>query len=112
MGVSFYYFGTYLGLALSKNMPDAHRLMSTILNEHTTPVVKGDRLRPRLIAGGERSLLAVFNDNLEHEVTEAIQLPNSYRSARDITDDTPLEMTDGSVTVTVAPDSATVLVLE
>jgi len=107
-----YYFGTYLGLALSKNISDAHRLMSTILNEHTTPVVKGDQLRPRLIAGGERSLLAVFNDNHEHEVTEAIQLPNSYRSARDITDDTPLEMTDGSVTVTVAPDSATVLVLE
>ena len=57
-------------------------------------------------------MLAVFNDNLKHKVTEAIQLPNSYRLARDITDDTPLEMTDGLVMVTVAPDSATVLVLE
>ena len=106
-----YYFGTYMGLALSKNVPDAHRLLASILQRHATPVVCGERLRPRLITDGERAILTVFNDNLKEEVTEAIPLPDGFTRAQDIADGTDVAVANGAASVTVAADAVTVLLL-
>ncbi len=100
-----------MGLALSKNVPDAHRLLASILQRHAKPVIRGDRLRPRLITDGKRALLTVFNDNVREEVTEAIPLPDGFTRARDIADGTDVAVADGVVSVTVAADAATVLLL-
>ncbi|MDP7399829.1 MAG: beta-galactosidase, partial [Lentisphaeria bacterium] len=106
-----YYFGTYMGLALSKNVTDAHRLLAAILQQHATPVVRGERLRPRLVTAGDRALLTVFNDDLQETVTEPIPLPADFTQAQDIADGSDVAVADGAASVTVAADAATVLLL-
>lgn len=106
-----YYFGTYMGLALSRNDAGANRVLATILQRHADPVVRGNRLRPRLIAHGDRALLTVYNDSLDEDITESFVLPGSFVTAKDISSEADLPVTNGAVAVTVAPNSATVVSL-
>jgi hypothetical protein len=107
-----YYFGTYMGLALDKNLPDAHAVLQRLLLKHATPVLRGDRLRPRLIAGKERSLLAVFNDHLTQRFTEMISVPAGFGHARNIVDGSTCSVVDGKVSSTVEPEDVVVMLLE
>ncbi|MCH2130888.1 MAG: beta-galactosidase [Pirellulaceae bacterium] len=106
-----YYFGTFMGLALSKGVVDAHRLVTEILNQHASPVLRGKRLRPRLIDGQERAILAVFNDHLRDEISESVSIPQRFCTAHNIEDDTELKVLNGSIMVTVPPDAAVVFAL-
>ena len=106
-----YYFGTYMGLALDKNLPEAHLLLKTILQKHAAPVINGERLRPRLMDAGNKALLVVFNDHRTETVTEEINIPAGFLKARDIVNDRELEVRDGSVTVTIGAEQAAVLLL-
>ena len=106
-----YYFGTYMGLALDKNLPDAHLLLKTILQKHATSVVSGKRLRPRLIGRGDKAMLVVFNDHRTETITEAVTLSDKFTQARDVVQDKQLEVSGQSVTVTVEAENAVVLLL-
>jgi beta-galactosidase len=107
-----YYFGTYMGLALDKNIPDAHAIMQNILLKHATPVLRGHSLRPRLIVGRQRSLLAVFNDHRTESCTEMVPVPKGFRNARNIVDGTLSPIVGDQVSVTVEAENAVVLLLE
>ena len=107
-----YYFGTYMGLALDKNIPDAHAVLQHILLKHATPVLRGNSLRPRLIAGQDRSLLAVFNDDRTQCVTEMVPVPGGFRNARNIVDGTLSPIVGDKVSLTVEPENAAILLLE
>ena len=108
----FYYFGTYLGLALDKNITDAHALLCAILQEHTAPVISGDRLRPRLVSGEGAALLVVFNDHLTETVSEDLALPAGFGGAEDIVTGKKVAIEEGKVFLTVAAEDAVILRLE
>jgi beta-galactosidase len=107
-----YYFGTYLGLALDKNLPDAHALLQHLLLKHAKPVLRGNQLRPRLIVGQNRSLLAVFNDHRTQAITETVSLPPGVRQAKNAVDGTVYPIGQGTLSVTVPAENVLVLVLE
>jgi len=107
-----YYFGTYMGLALDKNIPDAHAIVQRIVLQHAKPVLRGDRLRPRLVQGKDRTLLSVFNDHRSETVTEAVVVPAGFRSGKDVVTGQTIPVRDGTITVTVEPEYVTVLLLE
>jgi len=107
-----YYFGTYMGLALEKNAPDAHALLQKILLRHTTPVLRGKGLRPRLIDGGEHgALLVVFNDHRTETVSEEVCLPEGVTSAEDVVTGEVVRVRDGKVSLSVGAEDAVVLLL-
>ena len=104
-----YYIGTYLGLALNRQDLGAHSFMSAILAKHVRPLVRGDKLRPRLIVGDPGGVLAVFNDSRECAVTERIELPIEFTSATDVYDTSVvMPIRDRSFEVEVEPDSVRV----
>ena len=108
-----YYFGTYMGLALEKNVPDALALLQEILLRHAEPVVRGDRLRPRLIDGGEEgTLLVVFNDHRTDTISEEVRLPDGAQRAKDIVTGQEYAASDGQVRLTVGAEDAVVLLLD
>jgi beta-galactosidase len=107
-----YYFGTYMGLALDKNIPEAHAVLQQIFLAHAQPVLRGERLRPRLIAGEKRSILAVFNDHRTQTVTEAVPVPAGFRNVRNVVTGEDLSVEKGKVTVTVEHEHAVILLLE
>ena len=79
-----YYFGTYLGLALSQGEKGAFSLLSAILSKYVDPAVRGNMLRPRIIEGVNESLLIVFNTDRLKEIAETISLPEEYINAYDV----------------------------
>jgi beta-galactosidase len=107
-----YYFGTYMGLALDKNIPEAHAVLQHILLSHATPVLRGGSLRPRLVAGENRRLLAVFNDHRTQSVTEAVPVPEGVRKVRNIVDGEIASVVDGKVSLTIEAENAAILLLE
>jgi beta-galactosidase GanA len=107
-----YYLGTYLGLALDKDVRDAHALLTAVLHRYARPIVRGDRLRPRLIDGGSAALLVVFNDNRREAVSESVAIPERFRKARDIHTDEVPRLSDNKVTIRVGPEEVVVLLLE
>jgi hypothetical protein len=107
-----YYFGTYLGLALDKNIPDAHALLCAILQEHVTAVVAGGKLRPRLVQGDGPALLVVFNDHRTETVSEDLALPAGFSSAENIVTGEKVVINDGKVSLTVEAEDAVILRLE
>ena len=107
-----YYFGTYLGMALFKDDKGAKEVLSKILKKYTEPKVKGGKLRPRLIEGKGKMLLAVFNDNKHDSVSERIRIPARYKSAFDIMDGKKVKFTAGKIKVSLDPEDAAVFCLE
>ena len=103
-----YYFGTYMGLALEKSLPGAHRLLKTILQRHVRPIVTGERLRPRLLESDNGALLAVFNDNRTEHLEERITIPDRYRQARDIYSNREVKLTNGRCVVDVEAEAVRV----
>jgi len=107
-----YYFGTYMGLALDSCIPGALALIRRILLEQVDPVVAGKRLRPRVLRRERKTLLYVFNEDLRYAVSEAIRLPEGFDRATNMVTKEEYEVVGGGVTLTVAPESAAVLLLE
>jgi hypothetical protein len=107
-----YYFGTYLGLALDKNITDAHAILQRILLKHATPVLSGNCLRPRLVLGKDRSLLIAFNDHRTQLVTERVPVPSGFHNAKNAIDGTAYPIVDDKISLSVEPESATVVLLE
>lgn len=109
-----YYFGTYMGLALDKNLPGAHDILHAILCDTATPVIRGQRLRPRLIQGDQRSLLVVFNESRNDTVTEIIALPKGFEGcakAKEVYNGNEHSVVDGKIELTIAPEKMAVLEL-
>ncbi len=104
-----YYIGTYLGLALARGVAEAHRLLQAILRQHTVPVVRGDRLRPRLIRGGPGDLLVVFNDHPSQEAEEEVVLPEDAVGAENAVTGQAMPTSDGRIRLSVPPEDAAVL---
>ncbi|MDK1046091.1 MAG: hypothetical protein QGM45_10455, partial [Anaerolineales bacterium] len=107
-----YYFGTYMGRALCKNIPEAHALLREILLGHARPVIRGDRLRPRLITSATGALLVAFNDHHTEAVSEALGVPDRFESAQNIVTGETYPLTDGKISLTVGPEDAVVLLLK
>jgi hypothetical protein len=106
-----YYFGTYMGLALDRNLCGAHVIVQRILLQHAAPPLRGKALRPRLIVGKDRSLLAVFNDHRTQTVTEETSVPGGYRLARDVVTGVEYPLVDGRIELTVESENVVVLLL-
>ena len=104
-----YYFGTYMGLALDKNIPEAHALLRQILLDHAEPVVRGERLRPRLLERDGDALLMVFNDHRTETVDEQVAIPGRFNRAADIVTGENIPVVEGTVALGVEPENATVL---
>ena len=107
-----YYFGTYLGLALDKNIPDAHSVIQHILLKHAQPVIRGDKLRPRLIRGSRGTMLVVFNDHRTETTGELISLPDGFTDARDVVTGEKHKISEGKLSASVEAEDALVLLLE
>ena len=86
--------------------------MQDILLKHATPVLRGNCLRPRLIAGRDHSLLAVFNDHRTESCTEMVPVPKGFRNAKNIVDGTLNPIVGDQVLLTVEPENVIVLLLE
>ncbi len=106
-----YYLGTNLGASMEAGSEAGIDLLRAIIAPHALPPVPGRKLRPRLIEGSERSLLAVFNDTPEDQ-TERLVLPQRFRLATDIHTQEPLRLENGALTVSVPYEDVTVVALE
>jgi beta-galactosidase GanA len=102
-----YFLGTNLGAAVDAGDEGALALVRAIIGERVTSAVAGDRLRPRLIEGAERSLLVVVNESTEAR-TEEIRAPEHYRSAVDIYSDETREVIAGMLSASVDGESVSV----
>jgi len=105
-----YYFGTYLGLALSQGEKGAFSLLSAILNRYVNPAVRGNMLRPRLIEGNNESLLVVFNVDKLKEFSETITLPGEYINVYDVINNgKKIVIEENKVELSVEPEGVRVL---
>ncbi len=95
-----YYFGTNLGAAIHEGDETALRVVETLIRRHTTPPISGARLRPRLMAGEGEALLVVINEQ-DERVCERLALPADYRQARDIEQDSWLDVDGNAIEVDV-----------
>ena len=86
-------------------------MLRAIVNQIVQPEVSAKKLRPRLIRGPNRSLMAVLNDTAADQ-TEEIALPAGYRRATDIHSDRDLALQDQAVRITVPYEDVVVLLLE
>ena len=103
-----YYFGTYMGLALDRNVPEAHALLKRILRDHADPVLRGNRLRPRLLAGNTDALLMVFNDHRKETVEEPVIIPDAFTTVTDVVSGEQVPLVDGEMAVRVDAENARV----
>ena len=104
-----YYIGTYLSLAIYRGDLGAMQWLVSLLDHHTTTVIRGNQLRPRLIVQEDEALLAVFNDDRTESHREDIQLPQPYRRAIDIYSEEEYPLNGKNCTVQVDPVSVRVL---
>ncbi len=110
-----YYFGTYMGLALDKKIPQALELVKTLLLQTTKPIISGKKLRPRLIRGKDTFLLVVFNNDMRQGVQEKITLPaecNGLTSALDIYSKEIHPIENNRISLVIEPGHAAVLFME
>jgi hypothetical protein len=75
------------------------------------PSVVGGKVRPRLVEGDKRSLLVVFNDNLQDQTT-MLKLPARYKKATDLYSRANRAVLHNAVQLTVPYQDAVVLLLE
>ena len=106
-----YYFGTYMGLPLCKNVPGAHSVLQSILRRHVQPVLGGNRLRPRLIKAEGKALLVVFNEQ-PAAVSEAIDMPCGFDSVKNVVTGETYPVNGGKIRLEVGPEDAAVLLLK
>ena len=106
-----YYFGTNLGASIAGGDSRGIELLQAILGRIVSPPVRCDTLRPRLIQGAGRSLLAVFNDTPDDQ-TGTIKLPSQYHRAIDIHTQRQVQIDQNAIRLTLPYQSASVLLLE
>jgi len=106
-----YYFGTNLGASIAAGNDSGIELLRAIVARIVQPPVTSDKVRPRLIPGEQRSLLAVFNDATEDR-TGVIKLPSTYTRATDLQRQAPVPIEQNSVRITVPYQDVVVLLLE
>jgi beta-galactosidase GanA len=106
-----YYFGTNLGASIMAGDNRGIELLRAIVTRVVPPPVTSDKLRPRLIEGTTRSLLALFNDAAEDQ-TGSIKLPQRYRRAKDIHENREYSVDQNAIKITVPFQSVSVLLLE
>jgi hypothetical protein len=107
-----YYFGTYIGLALAVGDAEAKKLITTIITQHCTAEVRGEKLRPRLIKGSNgEALLTVFNDSSTQCQSDRIVIPLEYHKAVNINNNEPVSLQDGVINLEVEPEDVKVFYL-
>jgi len=106
-----YYFGTNLGASIMAGSDEGIELLRAIVTERVQPQVVGGVLRPRLIVGKQRSLLAVFNDHPTDQ-TATLKLPSRYSTATDLFNGTNKPVVAGKVELSVMAQDAAVLLLK
>lgn len=106
-----YYFGTNLGASIATGSGGGIELLRAIVGEKMKPAIAGGPVRPRLIEGEKRSLLAVFNDHVTDE-TATLKLPARYTKATDLFTGANVAVMGGAVKLTVPYEDAVVLRLE
>jgi hypothetical protein len=106
-----YYFGTYLGLAMAENDAGSLSIVLSLLQRHTVPLVRGKALRPRWIDGGDKALLAVFNDSRRETHRERIDLPRAFGQAVDVYGEHDIDVDGQSLHLEVQPESVRVILV-
>jgi hypothetical protein len=106
-----FYTGTNLGGSITAGNDTGIELLRAIVTSVVQPEVRSKKLRPRLIQGPNRSLLAIFNDTAADE-TESIALPAHYRRAVDIHGQQEQRIENHTLQVTVPYEDVVVLLLE
>jgi beta-galactosidase len=105
-----FYVGTNLGASIAAGSETGIEWLRGIVTPVVQPPVSAKRLRPRLIQGSKRSLLAVFNDSTM-DVTENIALPRGSGHAIDIHSGREQPMENQVTKVTVPYEDVVVLLL-
>jgi beta-galactosidase GanA len=106
-----YYFGTNLGASIAVGENGGIELLRAIIWKKVQPEVTADKVRPRLIEGSSKSLLAVFNDTSQDQ-TSLLRLPSRYRKATDLHRQVEVPMAQGSLSITIPYEDVVVLLLE
>jgi hypothetical protein len=106
-----YYFGTNLGASIAAGHDTGIELLRAIITKVVKPPVSAAKVRPRLIAGDKRSLLAVFNDTPADQAA-SVALPARYKKATDLHSHTARPIVNNAVQLTVPYQDVVVLLLE
>ena len=104
-----WYFGTYVGLAISRGDENALALVKSIIKKYVSPRVVGDSLRPRLIDGDGRKILCVFNDDPYSAHEDSLTLNFDARSAKSLFDGSKVDVLDGKIKLNIDADDVAVL---
>jgi hypothetical protein len=107
---TIYYFGTNMGTCIHQGDRDALAVVKAVIAAHTAPVVRGERLRPRLIQGDGEALLIVANPSSE-SVQETLSVPHGYQSAADVHSRSVINLENDTVEVHVPQQDVTVIAL-
>ena len=103
-----WYFGTYVGISISRGDEASLRMVKEILKKYVTPKTSAEVLRPRIIEGADRQLLCVFNDDPYAVHTDEIKLPCGVKRAVSLFDDEKIELTTPTFSLTVDSDDVKV----
>ena len=106
-----YYIGTNLGASIEAGDQGGIDLMRAILAGVVQPTVTADKVRPRLVEGAAGSLLMVFNEGAEDQLSE-IKVPSRYQRAIDLYGNEKQTIQGNSIRVTVPFEGVSVLRLE
>ena len=106
-----YYFGTNLGASIATGDGGGLEIVRAIVKSVLQPNVSAEKVRPRLIEGEKRSLLAVFNDGVTDQ-TATITVPARYTRATDLYSNQTQTIQANAVQVTVPFEDVSVLRLE
>jgi hypothetical protein len=106
-----YYIGTNLGASIAGGENGGIELLRAILWNKVQPEVTAYKLRPRLIEGSSKSLLAVFNDTPQDQ-TSQVRIPARYQKATDLHRQVELPIAQGSLNITVPFEDVVVLLLQ
>jgi beta-galactosidase GanA len=106
-----YYIGTNLGASIEAGDQGGIDLMRAILAGVVQPTVTADKVRPRLVEGAADSLLMVFNEGAEDQLSE-IKVPSRYHRATDLYSNKKQTIQGNSIRVAVPFEGVSVLRLE
>ncbi|MCI0628995.1 MAG: hypothetical protein L0387_46335 [Acidobacteria bacterium] len=106
-----YYLGTNLGASISAGNDSGIEWLRAIVSPLVKPRVTSASLRPRLIEGKTRSLLAVFNDSVEKQ-TARIEIPIAFRRALDIHSQQRIAVEKNSIQIEVPHQDVRVFLME
>lgn len=105
-----YYFGTNMGTCIHQGDEGALAIVKAIIAAHTSPSVRGDRLRPRMIRRDDEALVIVVNPTTT-SISEAIALPQDYDNAVDVHTNLPIDLINQEVHVHVEGQDVKVIAL-